>query len=809
MRITTCTSWPCPGSRRHWLAFNALHTFALHALALGVATLTASAQGEPKTMKLEGAPSQTGTGALRCVPDETAQLGVRALDENLNRVLVQDYAPQARSTNENIVVARVTSNAASTVNVLCVGDGEAWITVEAAGLRADLPVLVGKARSRPSPKGGHPELAAAGVPRPDLPTTLRPAEPITPTRTAADQTVPTAPSGSVTLPASAPPTVLGTPAGSVIPVTPTPTPPADAPRAVGTSQSANTAAPAQQERLRTEWNSNSVTGFRGQNGRRLTMVCPPAPPVVNWSLYGSDPYTDDTYVCGAAVHAGLITQANGGVVTAIIGPDQGSYQSSMRYGVMSANRGPWWGSFSFDRSNGAGQLDWDTRATGLDLAGKTLPLVCPAGGALKAIYGTNIYSDDSSICTAAVHAGVITAAVGGTVTVQHVAGRSAYTSSTRNGVSSNAYGSSPASFRFPTEVAALAGPIGPPAARGIGGKAGLPVEQPITSLSAPTVTAAQAISRGRVIIHWNAVPGASRYHILYRPAGATQWAGLNDRPDEPPLTGTSYQSDPNRVVLPNGVVEFKMYAERETDPRNGLESGTFRLTVARHYGRYRVVVNGFKVNRASPDRSEDGKGDEVYVLVDYREANADGSSAGPSGRAESKTHGDINHPNWQRAGTALYRVQAGSLSNLGGLRTGDGYPNSADPWRDVGGSSTYSFPLFVWEGVLMEGGKKVVISPKIYEDDRLPSDSRSVAGIQEIIGFAIEAGQHRYQEKLLQLTFTEAEKIVSMSQSDRPPGTVEFYHASPATRPQNSMSAIWQLPYGAQYTLYLQVKRIE
>ena len=141
-----------------------------HSAALGVAgcalLLTASArsalaQTEPKSMRLEGAPSQTGTGALRCVPNESVQLGLRALDENLNRTLVADYAPQARSTDERVVVARVSDNAASTVNVLCVGDGEAWITVEAAGLRADMPVLVGTARRKATPTGPHPELAGA------------------------------------------------------------------------------------------------------------------------------------------------------------------------------------------------------------------------------------------------------------------------------------------------------------------------------------------------------------------------------------------------------------------------------------------------------------------------------------------------------------------------------------------------------------------------------------------------------------------------------------------------------------------------
>lgn len=66
---------------------------------------------------------------------------------------------------------------------------------------------------------------------------------------------------------------------------------------------------------------------------------------------------------------------------------------------------------------------------------------CPAteDPTLFEVWGTNLYTDNSSICAAAVHAGMITTA-GGVVTIQEVDGLEAYDGTTRNGVVSLDYG---------------------------------------------------------------------------------------------------------------------------------------------------------------------------------------------------------------------------------------------------------------------------------------------------------------------------------------------------------------------------------
>jgi hypothetical protein len=74
---------------------------------------------------------------------------------------------------------------------------------------------------------------------------------------------------------------------------------------------------------------------------------------------------------------------------------------------------------------------------------------CPAGCASNydGIWGTDIYTNDSDICGAAIHAGVITDA-GGTFYLTNQPGQDSYTGSTRNGITTYPWGSYGASFSF-------------------------------------------------------------------------------------------------------------------------------------------------------------------------------------------------------------------------------------------------------------------------------------------------------------------------------------------------------------------------
>jgi LCCL domain len=96
-----------------------------------------------------------------------------------------------------------------------------------------------------------------------------------------------------------------------------------------------------------------------------------------------------------------------------------------------------------------GGLDWNATATAFrGQNGKTVTYKCPAGGTLGPVYGTNVYTDDSRVCTAAVQMGLVTTAAGGTVTIKILAGKPAYPGSTKNGVTSSSWGSYTGSYAF-------------------------------------------------------------------------------------------------------------------------------------------------------------------------------------------------------------------------------------------------------------------------------------------------------------------------------------------------------------------------
>src|SRR5829696_1193933 len=90
------------------------------------------------------------------------------------------------------------------------------------------------------------------------------------------------------------------------------------------------------------WSANAV-GFRGRNGEQFTYDCPAYGTVA--AIYGTDIYTDDSSVCTAAVHVGLISLAGGGTVTIEIRPDAGSYTASTRNRVTSNAYPAWQGAY--------------------------------------------------------------------------------------------------------------------------------------------------------------------------------------------------------------------------------------------------------------------------------------------------------------------------------------------------------------------------------------------------------------------------------------------------------------------------------
>jgi hypothetical protein len=129
-------------------------------------------------------------------------------------------------------------------------------------------------------------------------------------------------------------------------------------------------------------------------------------------------------------------------------------------------------------------------------------------------------------------------------------------------------------------------------------------------------------------------------------------------------------------------------------------------------GRFQIVVCGWKCLRETTDHAlqVDGKGDEVWVAARFQRPSDSNSTV-----VRSKTMGDVN----DKRG----RVQAGSRSNKGGIRTGDQFPSKpfdkANPVPATGwhADSHPTLPFVIWEGELVDGKPGVELELSIWEDD--------------------------------------------------------------------------------------------
>lgn len=176
----------------------------------------------------------------------------------------------------------------------------------------------------------------------------------------------------------------------------------------------------------------------GYWGRRESVLCQPGGKLEG--VWGTDSYTDDSSICTAAVHAGLITVREGGVVMIEMRPDAGYYGGTTRNGVTTGDwREPWTGSYVFVRdpsspapaiaASGHMRADsWPRQA------GRIISFYCEPHFQLYTVYGTDPYTDDSYVCTAAVHAGILTQRLGGMVTIKLLDSRSSFAAGSRNGV---------------------------------------------------------------------------------------------------------------------------------------------------------------------------------------------------------------------------------------------------------------------------------------------------------------------------------------------------------------------------------------
>lgn len=192
-------------------------------------------------------------------------------------------------------------------------------------------------------------------------------------------------------------------------------------------------------------------------GKSLTCTC--SPDQFTGSVWGTDRYTADSSICAAARHAAVVG-ASGGKVTVYREGSCPGVTGSTRHGVTSREWGAYDKTFAFEhpappclpQTGEAGVEPCPANMIGQEsrLTTEGLECTCAPQQMSGSVWGSDIYTFDSSICAAARHAGMLPAA-GGSVTV-FTAGRcSRFVGTARNGVTTGDWGpyDNTFAFRFP------------------------------------------------------------------------------------------------------------------------------------------------------------------------------------------------------------------------------------------------------------------------------------------------------------------------------------------------------------------------
>jgi hypothetical protein len=234
--------------------------------------------------------------------------------------------------------------------------------------------------------------------------------------------------------------------------------------------------------------------------QQFACFCPPEASA-DGEVWGTDVYTDDSRICRAARHRGLLTEGesrNQGPIRVTPLPGQRLYRGSTRNGVTTRDFGEWGRSFSLQpfatapapqpappqqvqpappapppqqaqptppqaqpakppepakppvRATARPGPNDPCPATYDELANQQGPVKCMCSAEATQrgqAWGHDTYSSDSAICRAALHAGAV-GARGGQVTLRPAPGQRSYPSTVRNGVTSASRGGGRMSFRI-------------------------------------------------------------------------------------------------------------------------------------------------------------------------------------------------------------------------------------------------------------------------------------------------------------------------------------------------------------------------
>jgi LCCL domain len=107
--------------------------------------------------------------------------------------------------------------------------------------------------------------------------------------------------------------------------------------------------------LEIDWRTSPLDlNLRGLNGERFSFRCPPGKAAPS-TVIGSGLYTDASSICAAAVHAGVLHAADGGLVAIEVRPGESHYAGSLEHYIRSESYDAFWsGSFLIIAAAGPG-----------------------------------------------------------------------------------------------------------------------------------------------------------------------------------------------------------------------------------------------------------------------------------------------------------------------------------------------------------------------------------------------------------------------------------------------------------------------
>lgn len=198
-----------------------------------------------------------------------------------------------------------------------------------------------------------------------------------------------------------------------------------------------------------------VSGKGKIEGAKFLVKCPAN--CTKGSVWGTEFYTGDSNVCPAMIHAGIIPAERGGYGMVTFTKGLPVYRGSTKNGITSNAYGEWGLTFYVQKVDEKGiakepepKLPPEGTiiadcghsseiSSSLTAIGKSLIWDCPPNCAAGSVWGTNDYTADSNVCSAAVHSGLIKVEKGGRFKITYTKGKKKYKGSEKNGITSQSY----------------------------------------------------------------------------------------------------------------------------------------------------------------------------------------------------------------------------------------------------------------------------------------------------------------------------------------------------------------------------------